>query len=1326
VVIAIRAVSEEALPYRLKGIRFGLMSPTDIRKIGIIEIKEPTAYDEGGIPLPGGVLDPRLGTTNPRQRCPTCGNTYAHCPGHFGRIELARPVIHIGYVRRIKDALNMTCPKCGRVVLPEPKRTQMIERARRFWDSHPIEKISDELARTTKEEVKKYRKKNSTCPHCGTQLEEVDVEEVFKFIVKKPEPRRMWPTEIRDRLEKIPDDDAMLLGFNPERARPEWTVLTVLLVPPPTVRPSIFLETGDRAEDDLTHILAELVKANQKLKSSIAMGSPQGVVENEWDLLQYWVAVYFRNPIGGLPPASQKGTRRPLKALFSRLEGKEGRMRKNLVGKRVDFSSRTVISPDPMLDIDEVGIPVEIAMTLTIPEYVNEANIERLKELVLRGPDKYPGANYIRKGGGSPISLKILRRRGLLEEAAEDLQVGDVVERHLMDGDYVIFNRQPSLHKLSIMGHRVKVLPGATFRLNPGTCVPYNADFDGDEMNVHAPQLAEARVEARELMSVVRNMLSPRTGGSIVGARQDYITALYLMTRKGAVFSREDACRILSRAGITELPEPAILSPVELWTGKQIFSALLPPDLYFTTISKVCGSAEECMDPHSPVDGYVMIRAGQLLSGVVDENVVGTLVKRRLTLTDVLIRDYGEEAAASFLNRLLKMTAKEMLRFAVTITLKEITLPEEAEEEFERLYEEAERAVGERAEEFAKRKKAARYYRTKEEMVRATREEQMLEFEIVRRLESVRGEVSNVVSKYLDPEAHAVIMAKSGARGSMDNLAQVCGAVGQQTVKRRVGFVLTSTRPTKGFSGRVMSYFRRGDVGLEARGFVKRGYARGLKPSEFVFHAMSGRESLVDKGRRTEDSGYFYRRVANALKDAYVEYDGTVRDGMGRILQFAFGGDGYDPIKLFKGHPVNVDRMIREMVRPKKRGISLKRIRKILADHGVTGDFAEEVASKLKKVGASEREVRAVAREVSRRLEEAKVEVLTPIGIISAQSIAEPTTQMVLRTFRAPGVLKMDVTHGVERFKELVFYISTSTPTMEIHLKGEWAKDPKKAEEAAKRIREVRVKHLLKRYKIVYTGPKAFHLVMEVDREVMEELGVTMEELASAVKAAVKGIKGKVEVVGEEALEVDLSEAAKRERPYQTLRAWSMRAVDRLVRGVEGIERAFVEKVEGKDEYIVRTVGSNFREILKKDFVDPTRTVTNNCAEVAEVLGIEAGRNCVLRELLRVLREQGLEVDKRYVTLIADAMSYPGKLLPIGLQASGVPSGFFALMKTTLSKMAFEWVYHVILGAARRGEENPIEAPLDALIMGQTPPVGTGRVSLRWDWRKARDVLAEV
>ena len=327
-------------------------------------------------------------------------------------------------------------------------------------------------------------------------------------------------------------------------------VLTVLPVPPVTVRPSITLETGERSEDDLTHKLVDILRINQRLKENMEAGAPQLIVEDLWELLQYHVTTYFDNEASGVPPARHRSGR-PLKTLAQRLKGKEGRFRSNLSGKRVNFSARTVISPDPNISINEVGVPEMIATEVTVPIYVTPWNIEKMKRLHQNGPNVHPGANYVIRPDGRKIRVYEETKEAIIEK----LEVGFRVERHLIDGDIVLFNRQPSLHRMSMMAHEVRVLPYKTFRLNLCVCPPYNADFDGDEMNMHVFQTEESRAEAKSLMRVQEHILSPRFGGPIIGGIHDHISGAYLLTRESSVFEEDEVFQILKRAKIP-LPDP--------------------------------------------------------------------------------------------------------------------------------------------------------------------------------------------------------------------------------------------------------------------------------------------------------------------------------------------------------------------------------------------------------------------------------------------------------------------------------------------------------------------------------------------------------------------------------------------------------------------------------------------------------------------------------------------------------------------------------------------------------------------------------------------------
>ena len=864
----------------IERIEFGLLSPDDIRRMSVAKINTPDTYDEDGYPIPGGLMDPKLGVVDPGLKCRTCGARPRECPGHFGHIELARPVIHVGYVGVIYDCLRATCgnPECRRILLRDDKIREYKEKIER------LKKEGGKWWEVSAQAIKEAANAEK-CPHCGSRQPTIKFEKPTTFYADK---NRLTPIDVRAWLEQIRDEECILLGIDPKIARPEWMVLTVLPVPPVTVRPSITLESGVRSEDDLTHKLVDVIRINQRLAENIEAGAPQLIVEDMWELLQYHVTTYIDNAVSGVPPARHRSGR-VLRTLAQRLRGKEGRFRGNLSGKRVDFSARTVVSPDPSISINEIGVPEYVAKTLTIPVRVTEHNLEELKTFVRRGPDIYPGANYVIGPDGRKFDLRYADR----EELANNLAPGYVVERHLKDGDIVLFNRQPSLHRMSIMAHEVRVLPGRTFRLNLSVCPPYNADFDVDEMNVHAPQTEEAQAEARILMRVQEQILSPRFGGPIIGGIQDHITGAYLLTRKQTKLTREQATWLLAQCGIfEELPKPAIRERGrEYWTGKQIFSMLLPKDLNLTYRAKICEKCASCKEEDCEIEAYVVIKNGKLLSGVIDAR--GFKALDRCEILDRIVKDYGTTAAREFLDKVTKLSIAAAMLLGFTTGIDDEDIPDKAKERIQEVLEEAK----ERVQELIRA-----YERGELEPLPGRSLRETLEMRIMGVLAESRDKAGEIAERYLGLDNHAVIMARTGARGSMLNLTQMAACVGQQSVR--------GERISRGYKGRTLPHFQPGDLGADARGFVSSSYKSGLKPLEFFFHAMGGREGLVDTAVRTAQSGYLQRRLINALQDLRVEYDMTVRDDRGSIIQFRYGEDSVDPAKSDYGKSVNIEKMI--------------------------------------------------------------------------------------------------------------------------------------------------------------------------------------------------------------------------------------------------------------------------------------------------------------------------------------------------------------------------------------------------------------------------------
>jgi len=863
-----------AHPKRIKSIKFGLLSPKEIRKMSVTKIITPDTYDDDGFPIEMGLMDQRLGVIDPGLRCKTCGGRPGECPGHFGHIELVAPVIHVGYARLIRKILRSICRSCKRILLEEKERDGFIAQIKECQrNEQPIDNILKDFRRAMSVTV---------CPHCGEEQLKIEFEPPTTY---EEDGHKLMPADIRARFEQIPDEDLPAMGMDPKHVRPEWMILTVLPVPPVTARPSITLESGQRSEDDLTHKLVDIIRINQRFQENRDAGAPQLIIEDLWELLQYHVTTYIDNEVSGIPPARHRSGR-PLKTLSQRLKGKEGRFRGSLSGKRVNFSARTVISPDPNLSINEVGVPQKIAEEMTITVRVTERNIESMRKLLKRGR-KYPCANYVRRLDGRRVKVTPTN----YEELAEQIQVGWEVERQLRDGDIVLFNRQPSLHRMSIMAHRVKVMPGKTFRLNPAVCPPYNADFDGDEMNLHVLQNEEARAEAKILMEVQENIISPRFGGPVIGGIHDHISGLYLLTRGETRFDENEALELLRRSRVTDLIEPSYDEAGRpYWSGKDIFSMILPPDFNLTFQAEICQGCETCLKERCEHDAYVVIRNGRLITGTIDERAIGAFKGKIL---DRITKEYGPERARKFIDDATSLAIRAITRLGFSFGIDDEDIPPDAQRQIEASIRVAEERVAQLVE---------AYENDELEPLPGRSIEETLELRIMQELGKVRDAAGEIAGRYLGMDNTAVVMAVSGARGSMMNLTQMAGCVGQQSVR--------GARITRGYEGRTLPHFRKGDLGAAAHGFVKSSYKKGLSPTEFFFHAIGGREGLVDTAVRTSQSGYFQRRLINALQDLEVKYDGTVRETRGVIVQFEYGEDGVDPSRGDYGKSVNVDRII--------------------------------------------------------------------------------------------------------------------------------------------------------------------------------------------------------------------------------------------------------------------------------------------------------------------------------------------------------------------------------------------------------------------------------
>ena len=1016
------------IPKRIDSIKFSLMDPNEIRKMSAVEVKTADTYKDDGHAYKQGLMDPKMGVIDPGIRCETCGNKHDECPSHFGHIALELPVMHIGFTALIKTSLKSTCNDCSHILLHSATDTHPLDPEKSEQDYYR-DRVNDVMRKhgvgstEFKKIIKEIEKecssaKRAICMHCGSEQGKILLDKPTTFKEKKADKgeHKINARDIREWLEKIPDQHLLFLGMDSASSRPEWSIMKVLPVPPITVRPSITLDSGDRSEDDLTHKLVDVLRINQRLRENRDAGAPQLIVEDLWELLQYHVTTYFDNQTSGIPPARHRSGR-PLKTLSQRLKGKEGRFRSNLSGKRVNFCARTVISPDPNLGINEVGVPVQTAKELTVPIRSTSRNREQLRRMILRGPDVHPGVNYIIRGdsfrvritdrtkyiwagfrclnvdchsGGDDepyagyrpdlntvlpapnflpgLELKKQMRRsefGDLEDVwsvdlettisnlrgedengrpltqddpraiihnrwvweqnnpdeylPEHLEVncphcgspsvedeygeiyrtevedrlsvydrdgnprpGVIVERHLIDGDVAIFNRQPSLHRMSMLVHEVRVMPGKTFRFNLADCTPYNADFDGDEMNLHVIQSEEARAEAKILMRVQEHIITPRYGGAVIGGIHDHISGAYLLTHGERVIPKELAMEVLGSVGWDgDMPEEINTKDgIVGYRGSDLLSLIVPAGFKLNYTSR---SGDE-----------VNVTSNGLVSGTIDKRGIGAEDGR---LLDAVVQTHGTDRGAEFLNRMTKMTIAICTSLGFTTGIDDEDLPLSAIKEISEINA---RASDEVDAELAKFGKNGRGYETRPGRTPL----ETLEENILQILDSAKAESGNVAKSYLGEDNSAVIMATSGARGSMDNLAMMAGSIGQPKVRGK--------RLERGYQDRVLSHFPRGVKGAEEKGFVSSSFKQGLEPTEFFMLSVSGRESLVDTAVRTSKSGYMQRRLINAMDDLKVSEDenGSVRNTANRIIQFEYGEDGIDPARSRKGLPFDITKVL--------------------------------------------------------------------------------------------------------------------------------------------------------------------------------------------------------------------------------------------------------------------------------------------------------------------------------------------------------------------------------------------------------------------------------
>jgi DNA-directed RNA polymerase beta' subunit len=815
-IINIMAASSKPRVSKIVGIQFSILSPEEIRKGAVTEITSRDTYI-GNKPVLGGLFCPYMGVSEPGMLCPTDGLDYMNTPGYFGKIELAMPVFYYQHLNTIHKILRCVCLKCSRLLLNKEEHKQALKMS-------PDERWSYVFGVASK--VKRLKRcGDDNDEGCGCLMPNKIRKENLATLVAEWESdgikgmseedakkmnMQLTPDIVLKIFRRISDDDVSFMGFSPTFSRPDWMICQVLAVPPPAVRPSIKMDGQQRSEDDLTHIIVNIVKANKTLQEKIRDGAQAHV----WHMvLQYYCATLVDNNIPGAAPVAQRSGRK-LKSIKERLNGKGGRVRGNLMGKRVDFSARSVITPDPNLSIRELGVPLKIAKNITKPVVVNDMNRRFLTKLVRNGPEEYPGAKILERKGGESISLRYADRENIV------IYNGDIVHRHMMDGDGVLFNRQPTLHRMSMMCHIARIMrQGDTFRMNVGDTKPYNADFDGDEMNMHMPQDEEAEAELKNLAAVPYQIISPAKNQSIIGIFQDSLLGSYRLTRPGVSFAPRDAMNLLmAHSGVNE---GLFASHAERITSFQILSQIMPA---FTMKYKTKGFGEN--DDFATSPGVLEIVDGKYLRGQLDKDVLGGGSNGLITRT---CNDFGNMAASDFIDNLQNIVTEYMKTSAYSVGISDLIANRVTNEQI--------------AQSITAKKKEVKnlidqtYLGIFENATGNTNEDEF-EFQVTNILNKATNDSGKIGLKSLDKDNRFVTMVKAGSKGSDLNISQMIACLGQQLIDGK--------RIPYGFENRTLPHFTKYDDSPGARGFVENSFISGLTPEELFFHAMGGRVGLID------------------------------------------------------------------------------------------------------------------------------------------------------------------------------------------------------------------------------------------------------------------------------------------------------------------------------------------------------------------------------------------------------------------------------------------------------------------------------------------------
>ena len=1405
-----------------------------INKGAVVDVLTSDTYD-GDIPKSNALFDTKMGANDEQFICPIDERDTYTCPGYFGKLELALPLFNLNYIEYVEKLLKCICFRCSNILIDKTNPV-ILRQLNGLTRLNRLNKI-----------VKMLKKKAKKCIHNNGCFVTQPTKYVKKTIDKIQEKDHIvkivgifdqsafknpnlsnehvfTPESCYRIFKKITDEDVEFLGFSKENSRPEWFIIKNMPIPPPSMRPSIRQNNNQRSEDDLTYIISNIVKQNSQLRQKLVNASRKDA-SIYYGLLQYYSATFMNNEISGVAPIAQRTSMRPLKSLTQRLKAKEGRMRWNIQGKRVDFSARTVISVDPNIDIDEWGVPIKIAMNLTYPEIADKYNINRLYKAIRNGPDKYPGANSLSKCKFDDLGNKEIIEYRLSSIDLNNIKIdyGDIVNRHLIDGDICLFNRQPSLHRMSMLAHKIKVMPNNTFKLNISVTNPYNADFDGDEMNMHVPQSIMCTEELKRIALVSNNIISPGNSRPIVIIVQDTVIGSYLFTNKeeGTKINKRDLYNLMmfDNKYNGKLPTPEISeNGKEYWSGNQVFSLILP-DISINTKN-------------------ISVKRGIIKKGLVDDSSLSSNSKGFI---HQIYNAYGTKKCKNFLNDAQNLITKFLTYKSFSIGYGDCLLPKENINMKNKI-------IKDELDEIKKLFNKAQDGIYKPELDKSLIRD-AIENDILSHLDKIMEKLnSNIMSNLEKSGTNNFFKAvSSGSKGKDTNIGQIMCCVGQQRI--------WGTRIGNGYSDRALPHFGRFDISPHALGFVSNSFSNGLDPAENYFSAVGGRIGVIDTAVKTADTGYVSRKLIKATEDLMVNYDGTVRNSTDCVLQFEYGSDKYDTMKLEKiknkfmtfdnnqmerfykydeidnneyweefmtdeavnelintpGYkqllidefnnlfkmrdtirqkyysnisfkedaycylPVNLDRLI-TIVKDKSdinnNCVSdmtplyiIEKVNNLMEDIcKYTSDKNEgslELHKSMYMCYLNSKKILChyhlnkvtfdfLLANIKKKIYSSMINPGEMVGIIASQTLGEQSTQLTLNTFHLSGVgsAAKVITQGMPRLNEIMrLSDNMKNKAMEIYLKDEYKKD---IEKIAPKFKYTQLKDIIYKTEILYEDDEdildsedneyiklfneyadLFDLNKSSECESNWSLRITFDKISlisnnitiSTIHEIIKqkGNSGEIQCSfnDDNASNIILRIGIKNksdESSIDFIKEIEKSLGEMTIKGIKDIYSVYKGssahilkyKLDGscseEKDSVLYTEGSNLQKVLENDYVDTTKTITNNILEIYEIFGVEAARNHIILELSQIYENKP---NPKHVQIISDLITYRGNLTK--LNRNGInrkdDSGI-------ISKASFEEIMNIFSKSAAFGEIDNMKGVSANVMAGQVCKSGTGSFDL--------------